>query len=516
MHVCVAAVVDRFVWPIEELSMRFLRQTVIGVFLAALTAALLLLAVQMVLSAIQTRMGEERRAPPARERVFAVNVVRAELGAVQPVLTAFGRIESRRRLELRTAAAGRVVQLAPGFEDGGDVTAGSVLVQIDPADAQAALQRAEADMMDAEAETREARRGLALAQDELSAAEDQATLRARALDRQQNLETRGVGSAATVEVAELAAAQARQAVISRRQALSLAEARIDQAVTRLARAQIALDEARRNLDDTTITAAFDGTLQSVNLVEGRLVSANEKLADLVDPAQLDVAFRVSTVQYARLLDAAGQLLSAPVEVTLDATGAGLKASGVVVRDSGDAGEGLAGRLIYARLNPALGFKPGDFVTVEVEEPVVSDVARLPASALGSDGTVLVLGEDDRLQALDVTLVRRQGDDVLLRGTGLEGREVVTGRTPLLGAGIKVRPLRQGAEVTGANPDAPRDTAAAEAELIELSEDRRARLVAMVEGNSRMPEAVRARMLEQLAAAKVPARLINRIETRMGG
>lgn len=39
---------------------------------------------------------------------------------------------------------------------------------------------------------------------------------------------------------------------------------------------------------------------------------------------------------------------------------------------------------------------------------------------------------------------------------------------------------------------------------------------MVEGNSRMPEAVRARMLEQLAAAKVPARLINRIETRMGG
>ena len=32
----------------------------------------------------------------------------------------------------------------------------------------------------------------------------------------------------------------------------------------------------------------------------------------------------------------------------------------------------------------------------------------------------------------------------------------------------------------------------------------------------LPEAVRARMLEQLAAAKVPARLINRIETRMGG
>ena len=492
--------------------MRFLRHTVFGVFLAALTAALLLFAVQIVASAIQSRLSDERKAPPARERVFAVNVVKAELGAVTPQLTAFGRVESRRRLELRTAAAGRVVALAPGFEDGGDVTAGTVLVQIDPADAQAALERAEADMLDAEAEDREARRGLTLARDELAAAQDQAALRARALERQQNLQERGVGSAATAEVAELAAAQARQAVISRRQAVSLAEARIDQAATRLARARIALEDAQRTLDDTTITAAFDGTLQSVNLVEGRLVSTNEKLADLVDPAQLEVAFRVSTVQFARLLDQSGKLIEAPVRVTLDATGAALTATGVAVRDSGAAGEGLAGRLIYARLDTAPGFKPGDFVTVHVEEPVVENVARLPASALGSDGTVLVIGADDRLETLAVTLVRRQGDDVLLRGEGLAGREVVTGRTPLLGAGIKVRPLRQGAEAAATETA----TRAAEAEMIELSDDHRARLVALVEQNSRMPQEAKARVLAQLAEAKVPAQLVNRIETRMGG
>jgi multidrug efflux pump subunit AcrA (membrane-fusion protein) len=387
-----------------------------------------------------------------------------------------------------------------------------VLVQIDPADAQAALERAEADMLDAEAEDREARRGLTLAQDELAAAQDQAALRARALERQQNLQERGVGSAATAEVAELAAAQARQAVISRRQAVSLAKARIDQAATRLARARIALEDAQRTLDDTTITAAFDGTLQSVNLVEGRLVSTNEKLADLVDPAQLEVAFRVSTVQFARLLDQSGKLIEAPVRVTLDATGAALTATGVAVRDSGAAGEGLAGRLIYARLDTAPGFKPGDFVTVHVEEPVVENVARLPASALGSDGTVLVIGADDRLEALAVTLVRRQGDDVLLRGEGLAGREVVTGRTPLLGAGIKVRPLRQGAEAAATETT----TRAAEAEMIELSDDHRARLVALVEQNSRMPQEAKARVLAQLAEAKVPAQLVNRIETRMGG
>ena len=53
-------------------------------------------------------------------------------------------------------------------------------------------------------------------------------------------------------------------------------------------------------------------------------------------------------------------------------------------------------------------------------------------------------------------------------------------------------------------------------MIELSDDHRARLVALVEQNSRMPQEAKARVLAQLAEAKVPARLVNRIETRMGG
>ncbi|UWQ50464.1 efflux RND transporter periplasmic adaptor subunit [Leisingera caerulea] len=484
--------------------MRFLRQSVTGVFLAAVTAALLLYAGHMIFSAIEAQLNAEKKAPPARERIFAVNVVTADLQTVAPELTAFGRVESRRTLELRTAVGGRVVQLSEDFEEGGTVRAGEVLVQIDPADAQSALDRAEADMMDARAEERDAGRALVLAQDELQATQDQAQLRERAFQRQVDLADRGVGTAAAVETAELAAVQARQAVISRRQAVSQAEARADQAATRVARAQIALDEAQRDLDDTTIKAGFDGTLQAVSLVQGRLVSANEKIADLVDPDLLEVAFRVSTAQYARLLDAEGHLLRAPVRVTLDADGAGLSATGRISRASGAAGDGQTGRLVYARLGTAPGFEPGDFVTVKVTEPEVAAVARVPASALGADGSVLVLGEDNRLQALPVELVRRQGDDVLIRGAGLEGREIVTGRTPLLGAGIKVRPLRRDAGVQ------------ALPELIELSDERRARLVAFVEGSSAMPSEMKAKMLQQLAEARVPAQLVSRIESRMGG
>ena len=144
------------------------------------------------------------------------------------------------------------------------------------------------------------------------------------------------------------------------------------------------------------------------------------------------------------------------------------------------------------------------------DPRATDGAAfdLDASAflLGADGKVLVLDPDDRLQALAVDLIRRQGDEVLLRGAGLEGREVVIGRTPLLGAGIRVRPLRE-----DASAEVPQ-----EPDMVDLSEERRDRLVAFVEGNTRLPEDVKARVLGALASGRVPAQMVQRIESRMGG
>ncbi len=482
--------------------MRFLRQSLVGVFLASLTLALLFVAAQIISGAVQDVLTRENEQPQARERVFAVTVRQAELETVTPYLEAFGEVQSRRRLELRAALGGRVVALADDFEDGGTVTAGEVLVELDPADAQSALDRAKSDLLDAQFEERDAERSLLLAQDELKSAEAQADLRERALQRQRDLESRGVGATASVEEAELSAAAAQQSVLARRIALAQAESRVDQATTLLARARIALEAAERDLDDMTIRARFGGTLTDVTLVEGRLVSANEKLAELVDPNALEVAFRVSTAQFVRLLDDAGALIDAPVTVSLEVTGTDLTAQGRISRDSGSAGEGQTGRLIFARLDTASGFKPGDFVTVTVQEQPLDAVVRLPSSVLDAAGTVLVLGADDRLEALPVQLIRRQGDEVLLRGEGLEGREVVIGRTPLLGSGVRVRPLRVEAN--------------ADADMVELTDTQRAQLMAQVEASEGMPQDVKSRMLGQLEAAQVPASLVRRIENRAGG
>ena len=456
-----------------------------------------------VWTALNDRMSKETQSRPSRERVFAANVVTVQPETIEPVLTTFGEVRSRRSLQLRAAAGGEVVWLADAFEEGGSVEAGELLLRIDPAEAQSALETARADKVEAEADLRDAERTLALARDEIRAAEDQARLRASALARQRDLLERGVGSQAAVETAELALSSANQSLVSRRQAEATAEARIDQAKTALQRRQIALSDAERRLANTEVRAEFTGVLNNVGIVQGGLVSANETLAELIDPAALEVSFRLSTPQYARFVSDSGQLLGADVTASIDVLGVSLDARGKISRESGAVAQGQTGRLLFASLDDARGFRPGDFVTVRIGEPPLERVARVPATSVDASETVLVVGEDDRLEVAQVELLRREGDDVLIRAAALAGREIVSELSPLLGAGIRVRPVRPAGEDVSVEPD-----------MVELDPERRARLVTFVEGNTFMPAEAKARVLAQLKEDKVPARMVERIESRM--
>jgi hypothetical protein len=483
--------------------MRFIRKSLIGLFLFSVTLGLLAYSAQMVKTAISERMNQETRAPQPRERTFTVNVMRADPATLSPTLDVFGEVQSRRTLDLRMAAAGQVVFLEPNFIEGGQVQAGQVLVRLDDADAKSALARARADLMDAQAEISEAERAIRLAADELDAALAQASLRETALARQLDLQKRGVGTAAAVETAELAASSAAQSVLARRSAVDQSQARKSQAQTRMARAELATQDAERRVSDTVLTAQFAGTLSGVTLVQGGLVSVNERIGQLIDPNALEVAFRVSTEQYSRLLDPQGQLLALPVEITLSSTGRNLVSNAVLSRDSGSVAQGQTGRLLFARIENPIGLKPGDFVTVSVQEPEINYAVRLPATALSPDQTVLAVGDDNRLDPVAVTLLRRQGNDVIVRSRDLAGRDVVMQQTPLLGKGIKVKALRgDGLEV------------APEPAEVTLTPERRAKLIAFVEGNTRMPQDAKTRILAQLNQEKVPTDVVERLESRM--
>lgn len=486
--------------------MRFLRKSFTGLFLMAATLALILFAVNMVSGALSARGDGDDRRGGGRERVFVVNVLPFQPGTETPVLTVFGEVQSLAVLDMRAAVGGDVVELHPAFSNGGQVNAGDLVVRIDPSNAQSALALAQADMTDAQADLRDAQAALILAQDELDAAREQADLRDKAARRQRDLLARGVGTAANSENAELAASTARQSVLSRRQALQNATARITTAQSRVARIEISLSEAQRNLADTKIFAPFAGVLSDVSLVLGTTVTPGERLGQLIDPAKLEVAFRVSTNQHARLVDEAGRLRPAPVDVVLSVLGADITIPGKLSREAPVVGEGSTGRLLFATLDDPSSVRPGDFVTVQIKETPLQRVARLPASAVSSASRVLVVGDEDRLREADVRLVRRQGNEVLVRSRDLVGQSIVSERSPLLGAGIKVRPLVPGDADKA--PEAPK--------TVKLDDAERAKMIAFVEANTRMPKAVKDRMLQQLQKPEIPLEMATRLRGRIGG
>ena len=485
--------------------MRFLGRGLIGLLLFSLALGLLGLAGNTIKIAVQDRVNKEPRAQKARERTFTVKVVPAEITSMNPTLNAFGEIQSRKTLDLRMAAGGQIQQLSPNFVEGGSVKSGELLIRLDDSNYQSAVDLAENNLIDAENEVSESGRNLSFSKEELAAAEEQEELRLRALKRQQDLVKRGVGTAAALENAELAASAATQAVLSRKAAVDQAKNRGAQAETRLVRAELALNDAKRKLEDTVLYAEFSGLLSGVSLVKGGIVSANERLGQLIDPEVLEVSFKISTQQYTRLLDDNGDLLKAPVSIALTNTDQGLTADGVIIRDSASVAKGQTGRQVYAKLTKSVGFKPGDFVAVKVEEPTLNWVVALPATALDASNSVLLLGEGERLEEAQVKLMRRQGNEVIVRSRDLTGKEIVAQRTPVLGAGIKVKPIRSGEE-----------NKVAEVEMLELTEERRAKLISAIESNGYIPKSAKKRIIGQLTQPKVPADVVARIESRMGG
>jgi hypothetical protein len=486
--------------------MRFFRKSLVGLMLLSLSLGLLAFAGQMVGSAMQDSAGNGKRAPQKRERMFTVNVVLAEPQSIAPVLQAFGEIQSRRSLDLRMAKGGQVVMLSESFVEGGQVQAGEVLVQLRKSDAQSVLARADADVTDAIAEVAEAERALELVTDELQAAREQGDLRQRGLSRQLDLKKRGVGTSAAVETAELAVSSGNQLVLAKRSGVDQAKARGARAQTRFTRAKLAYEDARRGVEDTALIAEFTGVLGGVSLVKGGLVSPNEKLGSLIDPKDLEVSVRISTEQYARLLDDDGRLIKSPAKVFMDVLGTDLNADAVLNRDSGSVGAGQTGRVVFAALKAPRGLLSGDFVTLNITEPVQNYVMKFPASAVNASDEVLFIGDEGRLQSQAVQVVRRQGNDILVRARGIAGKEVVAELTPVLGAGIKVKAVRS--DAASRAPEKPA--------TVELTPERRARLLAFIQDNGYIPDDAKKRLLKQLKMKKVPMQVVERLESRIGG
>ena len=80
--------------------------------------------------------------------------------------------------------------------------------------------------------------------------------------------------------------------------------------------------------------------------------------------------------------------------------------------------------------------PGMFVRAEIPTPQIPNLVQLPASALRSDNTVLVVGTGEKLVRQPVTVQRRTEQWAWVSGL-TEGSRIVRAQTGLLVVGLTV-------------------------------------------------------------------------------
>jgi len=184
-------------------------------------------------------------------------LARVTRGSLVERASASGTVQPDIQVEVKSRASGEVIELA--VAPGDQVQAGKLLVRLDPTDEERSVREARASYAAVRARLAQAKASLAVAQAEAKEADAKFTV------RQQGLE-KGIVSAEENRSAKHAAEVAHNNI-------ALREADILSAKSEIERAQLAIDEANRRLEETTIRAPITGTVLSVLVEKGTIISS---------------------------------------------------------------------------------------------------------------------------------------------------------------------------------------------------------------------------------------------------
>ncbi|UJR82488.1 efflux RND transporter periplasmic adaptor subunit [Sandaracinus amylolyticus] len=319
--------------------------------------------------------------------------VRAERGDLVEVASVSGTIEPHAQVDVHSRLAGEVVEVA--VEEGQSVEQGDVLFRLDPSDAQRALRTAESEVVRARAALAEASAQVASAQ-------------ASARDAQEDARVgeRGVELGLTAPDAARQSAHDRDVAATQ---VALRRAQVSSARAQLAAAELAVEEARRNVERTDIRAPFAGTVLSVGVERGSIVSSpmgnvsgGTTLVTIADLRDLRVIGQLDEAQIGRVQ--VGQEVTFRVDAYADRT--------------------FAGRV--HRVSP-LGVVDTNVVVFDVEIVVTDPDVALLRSGMSADVEIVTARQEGAL-LVPLTAIRSRGAVREVELAGGSRRAVRTGAT----------------------------------------------------------------------------------------
>lgn len=326
----------------------------------------------------------EEAGGPARADKKARPVVTApvEYAAEQARIEAVGTARAKRSILLEPAVTGQVTEI--NFQTGDYVEEGEVLVRLDDRDERLAVQLAEVELADAK----------------------------RALDRYQRSARSG----------------------------GITESMLDEAVSVVDQAELALQRAQVILDYHTIRAPFSGHIGMTDLDPGAWIDPDTAIATLDDRSSLLVRFQLPEMLFGKL----------PVgeRVQLSTWGDQLPAvEGEVVEVGTRIDETRRSFTLRARIdNESDQLRPGMSFRTQLILPG-NRYPRVPELSVqwGGEGAYVWKIEESKAKRVTVNVVQRQDAGVLVEAELTEGTPIVTEGVHLVRAGMEVRVVNDGQE-----------------------------------------------------------------------
>ena len=338
--------------------------------------------------------------PPAvaKPTPIAVDVAAVERADVPVFLEGLGTVQAFYTVTVTARVDGQIEKVA--FREGQHVRKGDLLVQIDPRPYQAAL-------------------GVALA----TRAKDEALLANARLDmeRYEQLAPEDLASKQTVDTQRALIAQLT------------AQVKGDAA---------AIDNARTQLDYTTITSPIEGRT-GIRLVDpGNIVHASDT-AGMVVVTQLEPIAVMLSLPEENFGELSAALKRGPVTATaLSRDDKSVLGTGTVELIDNQIDQATGTIRVKAILaNREQQLWPGQFVNLRVQTQIRSQVLTIPESALerGPDGTfTYVVQPDSTVAVAPLTVGEQQGDIVVVEKGLSAGQQVVTSNQYRLQPGARVR------------------------------------------------------------------------------
>ncbi len=321
----------------------------------------------------------------------------------------FGTLEPDRELILRSEVSGRIVEMSEHLTEGGLVSSGEQLIQIDPRDYINQVEQQLAQLKAAEFEL-ELEHG-----------------RQRVARREW----------------ELIGPSMQQDEFSEHLALRRPHLEEKEAVVRAANSS--LEKARLDLERTRIASPFNAIVLEENAEIGELVSEQSTIARLAATDLFVVKMNIPYEKLRWINFGRGDSVFSAVITQQIGDGMSIEREAFVMRLLGDLdSRGRLARLLIGVEDP-LGLESGkpplllnSYVHVEVKGEKIEDAFVIPRSALKAGSTVWIMTEEDTLNIRPVKVLYRQLDEVIVENNLQTGEKLITSNisTPIQGMSLR--------------------------------------------------------------------------------